>query len=290
MRVLFVINPSSGKGRAVPVLGTLERAIAGIGHAPQVHDLQRDTDETLRARLDEAEIAVVIGGDGTMRACAQHARTAGVAFYHAAVGTENLFAREFKMDARPQTLLRAITSGTRHRVDVGCCNERRFLIMVSVGLDASVIRRLDARRTGAISHLSYARPILDELCQPFVPSITVEAEGETIVDGRAGTLVIANSRQYAMRVDPVPSADMSDGMLDMVFMPHTGVFGFAAWNLRARLRRHLRTGRAVQHRARAFTVRAEGETVHQFDGEAGVADQREIAVRLAPEQLTVLAP
>src|SRR5678815_1398252 len=106
-------------------------------------------------------------------------------------------------------------------VDVGVVTiagtEVPFVLMCSLGPDASVMRRLDEARRGPISHLSYIRPILAELRDPCLPRVTIEVDGKRVVDGQTGMVVIANSRQYAIRIDPAYKASMTDGLLDMVF-------------------------------------------------------------------------
>jgi diacylglycerol kinase family enzyme len=197
----------------------------------------------------------------------------GVAVYHLAMGTENLFAREFGMDRLPETLERAMAGGRVVEVDggwvrVGIGDQGSpFVLMCSMGPDASVIRRLDERRDGPISHLTYVRPVAAEVLGPWLPRVTVEVDGEKVVEGRKGMVVVANSRQYALRIDPAHRASMSDGLLDVVFFPAgSGVSAFVAL-VRSKLRRHSRS--VVYRQGREVRVCAEESKrpALQIDGE-----------------------
>ena len=225
--------------------------------------------ELTPALLAGADALVVAGGDGTVHHAAGAAIESGVPIYHAACGNENLFAREFGMRPDPRAVLDALDHGERRRVDLGQCNGSSFLIMGSVGPDASVIRRLHRSRRRPTGHLAYARPVLYEAFRPYLPEMTVHVDGETLLGDWRGIVVVANCRQYAMRVDPCPGACMDDGLLDLVCLPCTTTVGAA--------RRFLQCRRRVQGRYRGV-VFARGERVSleikgddpicQMDGEA----------------------
>jgi diacylglycerol kinase family enzyme len=135
-----------------------------------------------------------------------------------------------------------------------------------MGPDASVVHRLNATRTGPISHLSYLRPILAELVRPVLPRMSIEADGLPLVTDTAGLLVIANSRQYALRTDPAPEARPDDGLLDVAFFPASHAVAVGIWLLRSRLR--LARG-CVRTQARQIRVRtSDPRTCLQLDGEA----------------------
>jgi len=264
MSVLVVYNPKSGRGRGLRVAASVadhlrERGLGVI--SASIRDQWRDL-------LDGARVIVAAGGDGTVHAVASMLLDTGKPIYQCPLGTENLFAREFGMSRDPEAIGDAIERDRTRRVDVGMCNGRPFVIMCSVGCDANVIHRLDRVRNGAISHMSYAMPIVREVARPAVPRMQVSVDGRVVVNDARGQLVVANSRQYATRIDPARDARVDDGLLDVVFMPHSTVLGAVIHGARSRMR--IRDGRGVV-RERGVEIRVEsvgGEAVYQFDGEA----------------------
>ncbi|MCA9305419.1 MAG: NAD(+)/NADH kinase [Phycisphaerales bacterium] len=264
MSVVVVYNPKSGRGRGLSVAALLVDHLRGRGMGVVSASIR----EQWRDLLNGARAVIAAGGDGTVHAVASAVLDTGVPVYQCPMGTENLFAREFGMSREPVEIGDAIERGRTRRVDVGMCNGRAFVIMCSVGCDANVIHRLDRVRNGAISHSSYAMPTLREVMRPAIPKLCVTVDGRVVVDGGRGQLVVANSRQYAMRIDPARDARVDDGALDLVFLPHGTVAGAVAHGARARMR--LKDGRGVV-RARGASIRVEsvgGEAVYQFDGEA----------------------
>jgi diacylglycerol kinase family enzyme len=162
--------------------------------------------------------------------------------------------------------------------------------MASIGPDASVVHRLDRRRNGPISHRSYIRPILAEAIRPVLPRLTVHADGVEVIRDEPGLLVVANSRHYALRADPAPRANCSDGLLDLVFFPASSATRVAFWLVRARLRL---TRGCTQARARVVTISTSDQRARlQVDGEAGYLDAggREIklAIAAAPASINAL--
>ena len=148
-------------------------------------------------------------------------------------------------------------------------------------------------RSGPIRHMSYARPVIEEFLRPRLPVISVEVDGKRVVDGQRGMVVVANSRQYGLRVDPAHRASVTDGLVDVVFFPAEGSIGLALWMLAARMRRHSGRKGLVYEQGKVVRVRAEGE--YQVDGEAGKAHGeaggiQDLMIESVPGSLVVLAP
>ncbi len=291
MHAVVLSNPRSGRGRAVALAARIADTLEARGH--KAKRLAVGEHEPLDAqRLATADALVVVGGDGTVHHAADAAIAAGTPIYHAACGNENLFAREFGMRRGPEHVTRAVEGGRTTRVDLARCNAQTFLIMCSLGPDAGIIQTLDASRTRASGHMAYARPVLDEILRPTIPRLSIEVDGTSVVEGRRGMVVVANSRQYALRIDPAPRAVMDDGRFDVVFMPCATSARAALWMLAARARVHTRLPGVIQTIGERVSIGAEAASpVHQLDGElgeSGPSDRLELSVE--PRVLPVLLP
>jgi diacylglycerol kinase family enzyme len=126
--------------------------------------------------------------------------------------------------------------------------------------------------------------------------LRVSIDGRRVVDGVQGMLVVANCRQYALRMNPARHAAMTDGLLDVAFMPCRSVSGAAGWAVRCRL------GRQASHRD---FVSGRGREVHmeccgggpglpcQIDGESvrpASGPATAFTVSVDPGVLPVLLP
>lgn len=270
MHIVVVANPLSGRGRAEReakrVRALLIRHghdVARLGLAPGM------VEDELPGRLRRADALVVVGGDGTVQACADAAAGAKTPLYHWPVGTENLFAREFGMRRDEATLLCALEAGGVLEVDLASCDGRRFVLMCSVGPDASIVHRLARVRDGAITRASYTRHVVMEMLQPVLTPLTVLVDGREIVRDRAGMVFVANSRQYALRIDPAKDASMTDGLLDVVHFPVSTRLGMLKWMGLARLRRQQTfRGATIARGSRVEIVNHGSPVPYQLDGEA----------------------
>lgn len=289
----MVVNAASGRGRGSVVGAQLERAAREAGHEVVRADVGgRAPGECAKLLPTDCGALVVVGGDGTVHSIASWASENRTPVYHAPVGTENLFAREFGMDERGASLVGALEAGRMAQIDLAVCNDRLYVLMASLGMDAGVIHRLARGRTGSIGHWSYAWPILEE-CRCGQPArVTIEVDGRRVVDTGMGAALVANSRQYAVRLDPAHDARMDDGLLDLVFLPHQSIAELLRWGVLARLRRLEGDSRVVRARGERIEVRAEGDGFPmQIDGEAEGDGRTERAVmEVMPGALRVLLP
>ena len=294
MNLILLSNSKSGNGRAAETSANFERILRDAGHTTSIVQTRNgSTTDALAGPLANADALIVLGGDGTLHSAIDAAIHAAKPVYQVPLGTENLFAREFGMDERPETLLRALEARTIVEVDAATCNGRSFVLMLSVGPDASVIHRLERSRVGSISHLSYVRPVIAEAVDPTLAHLTVEVDGREVVKHQRGLLVVANSRQYALRIDPARRAEMDDGQLDVVFFPGDSRIDLIGWALTARLGTHLRSENLVYERGSRVRITSPTEAPVQLDGEAaGTAGQNGHGLNLAiaERKLRVLVP
>ena len=307
MDLALFFNPIAGKGKARRVAAAADDALQAAGHAVQQVEVgpaavKSDKDAALRAKHAMA----VVGGDGTVHALAPLAAKHRVPLYQLPTGTENLFAREFGMTRDPQRLIDTLRridpddpTANVPLIDVAVCNKRTFLLMASIGFDANVVHRLAHNRRGSISHLSYLPHILAELVLHKPAAMRIEADGRVIVDGEHGWAVVANARQYALRVDPARAADPTDGLLDVVFLPYRRLPALVAWNLRCRFGRQSSSPKLVNAQAQRITIETDRPARYQLDGEAPLDSAGRddlgpattpLEISLNPAALPVLTP
>jgi diacylglycerol kinase family enzyme len=294
MRIRVLYNPIAGSGRAGRAAQAVEAGLAARGHDVTRIETRLEPAETwLDEVLGGTDLLVVAGGDGAMRLAGEPAARAGVPVYHYPAGTENLFAREFGCDRSVERLVAAVERFDVRAVDTATANGHPFLLMASLGYDAEVVHDLAGRRGASITRSTYAGPMLRQLVRWTAPRLSVDVDGEVVVEGEPGFVVVANSRQYGQRFDPAPRARMDDGRLDAVFFPTRSRAGLVRWALLCRTGRHVRDPRLVYRLGREIEVRSATPRRYQVDGdppenEAGPVPSVRISV--APGRLQVLIP
>jgi diacylglycerol kinase (ATP) len=271
MKLLFVINPRSGRRRrtsAVPGLlrefvtgRRLEAEFAtteGPGHATEI---AREAVASGFSRI------VAVGGDGTVNEVAQALIHAPAAMGLVPCGSGNGLALHLGL---PTSLSSALdlatgTSGRIAELDTGAANGFPFVNVMGTGLDADVSRRFNrlARRGLAAYTRTALAAFLGRRTQRC--RITAAGRSETL-----DTILIsvANSDQYGNNARIAPGARVDDGVLDLVAVCPTGLLGAAALGARLFLGsidrgrgvRRLSAARFLIERPAAGIIHTDGET------------------------------
>lgn len=292
MRILIVFNPVSGGGRAARQAERLRTHLASRGHECTLRTTQPMADWS-GDLLTSSDALIVAGGDGAVRLAAAAAMRTGTPIYHLPCGTANLLARRHGMTRDPATVAQALESGERLATDVGMAGDEPFLLMAGVGIDARIVHSLHERRRGGISKLSYVMPSVRESVRWRGERIAVEVDGGAWALDMPGTLLIANSPAYAEGIDPVRTADETDGALDAAWMParhagHVIAWAYSCWR---RTQSSRRGWAAVRGREMHVTWRASHDAPKmQLDGDAVPLPQERIIFTVAPRALTLALP
>jgi len=176
-------------------------------------------------------------------------------------------------------------------VDTATCQGSVMLLMCSVGFDARVVHRLASVRNGPIHHASYVRPILAELREGMNDQFDVEIDGTCFLKDGRGVVIVANSRQYAARLNPAKDASVGDGLLDIVFLPLNRAPDIIGISIRGWLGRLDRSQGVKIGRGRHIRLQSSDRkplTV-QLDGEAWSEHPAQLDIQIKPASLRVLA-
>ena len=284
-RIGILLNPRAGRGLAPAYAEAIGVALRDRGFEPVVRETEQDA-----IRLpDEIERAIVVGGDGTLRRAAAALGKVGVPFLHAPLGTENLFARMLHLPREPEDIAELAVRGGTRKIDAGRTPYGPFTLMVSVGFDAEVIHDLHARRHGPIRHASYIAPILRTALRRKWPKVSIDVDGQQVVEQRRGLAIVANFSGYAFGMDPARDAQPDDGLLDVVFLPTSSVTRTLLWAWRSRRGVAVDHSAAVVARGAHVTLSGPEKMALQLDGDAaGLQDK--VDITLLPLGYEVIVP
>jgi len=295
-KALFVVNPISGRGkhglvraRCVEALnaGNLEVEVletGGPGEAARVVGEYGGAD---------FDMLLAGGGDGTVREVAEVAARLEIPLGIIPLGTSNSVARELGLPLDPVAASRLAAAGRARTMDMAEAGGARFLLCLSVGFDAEVVRRVHRERRHGISKLSYVPATLGALCRYGFPGIEVIVDGVPAPEG-AFMVVVANGRTYAGYFQVARDAAVDDGLLDVVLLyggrwtlTRQAVRALLKMPLLARRDRHSGSG-AVLMRGREVFIPGPPSAPVALDGDvAGALPQ---AIKVLPGALQVIAP
>jgi diacylglycerol kinase (ATP) len=220
-----VVNPSSGRGRALELLPQVSGTLRDAGVELEIL-LSRDFPEaetmTRQAVDSGADVLAVMGGDGMMHlglnTCAS-ARAAGSAVSLGVIpaGTGNDFVRGMGLDPQDAVAAAAaIGTGRSTLVDLARVNGRYVGAVVATGFDALVNRRANAMPWPKGS-LRYPLATVAEL-RVFAPlryRLTVDGATREL---DAMLVAVANTSSYGGGMKICPDADARDGLLDVTIV------------------------------------------------------------------------
>lgn len=288
-KIHLIINPHSGYGGKKLLLSDLRLGLRQAGAVLTEHTTTCPNDATHYARSirDQADVVLVWGGDGTVNEVVNALAGSKVLMVPCPGGTENLLAKEMHIPASPQGILNVLERGQVVQCDVGQVNGENFMMIIGVGFDGEVVRRLSARRTGHISHLTYFWPIWRTFWEHDFPRLRIIADGREIFND-FGLAFVGNISRYSVGLRICRDARYNDGLLDLVvFSCHeqTALLLHAAWTL---LRLHPLKGNVLYRRLRSVRIESESPAPCQVDGDVGPAPPLDISV--APDRVNILVP
>jgi diacylglycerol kinase family enzyme len=284
MRTTLIVNPYASK-----VTPALAEQVAHALGATETVFTERAGHATELARDADAETVVVFSGDGGFNEALNGARPETVLGFVPGGGT-SVLPRALGLPRDPVAAARRLATGRTRRISLGRANGRRFGFAAGVGLDAELIRRMDARgrradgkRPGDAIFAWTAVKTLAETRVRFDPTLEVAGHG------RAAFALVANADPYTYlgRLPlRLPRGAQLEGGLDVL-----GPRSFRLWSLPGALR-YVLTGRTrlqlvELHDQDRIEIRCDGPLPLQLDGE-DIGDVTEVVFEAERDAMTVL--
>lgn len=239
-RVCIIWNPSKTTRQE---LGTaLDAAVSATGADVEPLWLATSEDDAgqgvaAQAVAAAADIVVVAGGDGTVRAVAERLAEADTEAELAIVplGTGNLLARnlDVPLGDAAAAFRRALT-GEARAIDVGWLEidlaggpERHaFAVMAGFGLDAHMITETDDDLKDKVGWLAYVESMGRALAASDTLGLRITADGQPHDEERVHTLLVGNCGTLQGGFNLLPDADPADGELDLLLLSADGAAGW----------------------------------------------------------------
>ena len=185
-----------------------------------------------------ADLIIVAGGDGTVRAAAEHLAdvASGAELGIIPLGTGNLLARnlEVPINDLPAAFVRAL-DGDAHPIDIGWVEvelasgtERHaFAVMVGFGIDAHMIAETNDDLKDKAGWLAYVESLGRALAASEVVPFHITKDDEPARDEEGHTLLIANCGSLQGGITLLPDAVPDDGELDYLVLSAEGIAQWA---------------------------------------------------------------
>ena len=292
---LFIINPAAGSynrtEEASKIIHKVCRA-RKLDYEIRVSTAPGECARIAKEACEEGgELRIyACGGDGTLNEV-----VSGVAGYdNAAVtvysgGSGNDFVKLFD---EPKAFfdLNRLMDADEATFDLIRCNDRYSLNICSVGLDARIGTDVSNYKRLPFLHgfKAYAASTVVNVIKGISEHYVVELNGE-VIDGKQTFVCVCNGRYYGGGFNPIPEADPSDGMLDVLVvkgMSRLQVPGAIGKYKNGQYKKlgHL----ATYYKTDRIVIRCDRETPINVDGELLTAQTVEMSV--AKEKIRFFYP
>ena len=293
-KAVLIANPKTGRYESRRAsIGELSDYLKSIGVDVELKLTNAPGDATelaFRAAHNGTSDVIVAGGDGTINEAVQGMAGTSARLAIIPRGTANVLARELELPLEPQAAAKLLVHGHSRKIHLGVAIsektkiERYFLLMAGIGLDASVVLRVQPALKKRVGKLAFWFSGLSHLASWNPASFALEIEGKQY---NATFAAIGKAARYGGDLSITPRARLDQ--------PNFEICVFETSSRRQYLRllsQAMREGLTEKSEGvrflRAQSVRAIGDVPVQVDGE--VIGNLPMRFEIAPHSLEVVVP
>jgi YegS/Rv2252/BmrU family lipid kinase len=294
-KATLISNPKTGRYalRRLRPIQELASNLESLGVAVDLKLTSRPGEATeiaARAARNGSSDIIVAGGDGTINEAIQGLAGTKARLAIIPRGTGNVLARELGLPLDDAQAIAVAAQGNSRRIYLGLAIDetinvsRHFVLMAGIGLDASVVRRVQPslkKRIGkgafwisGLSHLATWNP------RPF----TLEIDG---VKYEATFAAVGKAPRYGGDLAITPGARLDQREFEVCIIQTTSRLRYLHLLSHAMRAGMPRNNPEVQF-VKAVTVKAHGDAQVQVDGE--LLGHLPMRFEIAPHSLEVIVP
>jgi diacylglycerol kinase family enzyme len=285
------MNPRAGSRsrhqHVAEIAAGLERAGFDVETTTDLHELRKlAASAQMQGKL---RAALAIGGDGTASVVRNHVPLE-IPLLNVPMGTENLLGRFLAQRAAADAVRQTVEQGVVVPLDLCKAGDKYFLLMISAGFDAEVIRSLHENRRGNIRRSAYFLPTLRAIGGYTYPPLRLysEANNAEVSPWLCRWLFGFNLPLYALGLPIAPDAVATDGLLDICTFERGAVWSVARYLWHVMRKIHHTLPDAALTRTSRFRLEAttSASVAYQIDGDFG--GTLPVDVEVLPGQLRLL--
>jgi diacylglycerol kinase (ATP) len=283
---IVILNPTAGSPEHVRSWQERAKSLAGdcpirvTSHSGEAEALARRAVEEGFARI------VAAGGDGTVSQVANGLAGSNATLGVLPMGSVNVFAMELGLPLHNlQRCWDIIEDTTVRLVDMPSANNKYFVQLAGVGLDAQVVKETSLafkRSFGPLSYLISAAQIAAR--QP--PKLFIESEHTSLEEG--SFVLVGNGRLYGGPFPFFKQAVIDDGLFDVVVFKRLGYLEIIRYLQDVVFSADIKVPEIEYFQTRQLRITSEQDVPVELDGE--LAGNCPVDFRIRKRALRVLVP
>ncbi|MFI5164239.1 MAG: diacylglycerol/lipid kinase family protein [Bacteroidia bacterium] len=223
-KAVFVINPISGGADKAPIVEQIKQELsADILPEFLFWDFPKQQEEIKKhIREKDFDIAVAVGGDGTINLVAQAVVNSPKALAILPVGSGNGLARHLKIPLKIKKAIEVLNAGKESMIDSCMVNDVFFFSTSGMGFDAYIGKLFAESKSRGF--FTYIKLTLAQFIK-YQPQHYTLLIGDRKIEREAFLITFANASQYGNNAYIAPQADIADGLMDVCILKP-----FRVWN------------------------------------------------------------
>lgn len=286
LKLLFVINPASGRKSGVNWQETIGNYFAELPHIVYYFTLdgKHGADELEQyIKSIQPDRVIAVGGDGTVSLVSKLVMHSSMAMGILPAGSANGMARELNIPVNPGDALDIILNGNVTRCDLIGINEDICLHLSDIGLNARLIKYFE--QTPLRGKLGYARVVLKALARKQQVQVQIQTEKDVIIE-TAFMVVLANASKYGTGAVINPEGSISDGYFEVVIVKKLAVSELLKMLFKVQ---RFNPEKIQCFRARAVNINTARKVHFQIDGEYK-GKISSVKAKILPGQISIMLP
>lgn len=290
MSILFIVNPTAGKGKAktlVPIIES-ECKVRNIEYVVKYTSGPADgTSIAARGAAEGFERIIAVGGDGTVNDVLN-----GIAGTNAALGvipggSGNDFIRSINGHNDIKKIIEDNAYGKIVKCDLGVCNGKYFINVASSGFDAQVVIETQKAKKVFSGSLAYIAAVIKTIFIYKGKRINIKVDD---YDFEENTLLVAvaNGKYYGGGMLPAPEAEIGDGYFDICHIKQVGKAKMLVLFPKFIKGKHCNIKEVSMLKGSKIKIEANEELPVNLDGETFYS--RQIDFEILPKGINIIIP
>ena len=285
-RIFVVANPGAGHKKIEEVLRELVDFASSKDYDYDVFltAKNRNALKTVKENFEEEHSdLVVLGGDGTLNEAINGLtfdRPVGIV----PCGSANDFCKNIKVGQTIEQQIQTAIAGKKMQIDLGLCNERKFINGVGIGFDGQIVADIAKSTRNLRGPFKYYYHVLRILAS-YQSKETGYHFNDVNETKKLLLLTVANGTTFGDGFKLNPSAKIDDGLLDVCVIEKINPF-LRFWNIpRLKSGSHVRLKKVNVYQTTEIKVDEQPLLNAHIDGE--LLGHPPFHIKVLPKALTI---
>ena len=285
--IRFIINPISGTAGKSKIPEAIDMYLDKTKFSYDIVETQyagHATELSRQAAEEGIDIALAVGGDGTVNEVAQSLTGTNSALAIIPCGSGNGLARHLFIPLNVKESIDIINQCVIHDLDYCLIDGHKFFCTCGLGFDAFISFKF--AESGKRGLISYVQQVLETglKYKPQTYELTTEEDAK---EYKAMLVTCANASQYGNNAYIAPQASMRDGLMDVVIIEPFNIMEIPQIVIDMFSKTLNKSSRIKTFRTRHLHIHRSSEGPIHYDGEPVMAGA-DVDISIVPKGIKVM--